>query len=251
MNFDQNVTKFRQQPLNYTPLNVDFEGIQKTGYQVIRGFGTDVERLKMDLDAISGSKLFFSKHLGDVAHHFRVMPFSNNLSEQAACGGYHTDFMFQSQPPEFIALLCIKSDPKYPLYGRNQIVHYDAFVQKMSSIYGVSELDLLELKVKYVFPNHPDIELQILQKYGDRNIFRLHTSLMGEASMQKFLNGIPLKHAIEAVCGDVSQDIVLDKGDMLIVSNHIALHRRSECTLAFSSDGNLFESREMVTIRFV
>ena len=210
----------------------------------------DVDRLERDLNAISGGKLFFSERLGGVTHQFRVLQHSHNLSEQASCGGYHTDFMFQPHPPEFIALLCIKPDPKHPFYGRNQIVHYDAFVQKIRSVYGISELDLLELKVKYVFPNRPAIEMPILQHYGERNIFRLHTSLIGAALTQKFLIDTPLRDAIDAVCGDVAQDIVLDQGDLLIVSNHIALHRRSECTLAFDPDGSSFKSREMASIRF-
>jgi hypothetical protein len=44
-------------------------------------------------------------------------------------------------------------------------------------------------------------------------------------------DNLPLKAMIEAVCSEVAQDIVLDQGDLLIVSNHAALHRRSECTL--------------------
>ena len=245
-----NAVTFQKMQPKYVSLQIDFQGIQKTGYQVVRGFGTDVERLARDLNTISGSKLFFSQRLGGVLHQFRVLPHSINLSEQASCGGYHTDFMFQPHPPAFIALLCIKPDPKHPFYGRNQIVHYDAFVQKMHSVYGVSEIDLLELKVKYVFPNYPDIDIPILQQYGARNIFRLHTTLMDAALTQKFLIGTPIKEAIDAVCGDVAQDIVLGQGDLLIVSNHIALHRRSECTLAFEPDGSTFKSREMATIRF-
>lgn len=231
-------------------LQIDFQGIQKTGFQVVRGFGTDVDCLARNLNTISCGKLFFSQRLGGVLHQFRVLPHSPNLSEQASCGGYHTDFMFQPNPPEFIALLCITPDPKHPFYGRNQIVHYEVFVQKMQSVYGVSELDLLELKVKYVFPNYSDFDIPILQRYGSRKIFRLHTSLMDVASNQSFLIDTPFKDAINAVCGDVAQDIVLDKGDLLIMSNHIALHRRSECTLAFESDGYSFRSREMATIRF-
>jgi Taurine catabolism dioxygenase TauD, TfdA family len=246
----QNVATFLRRQPKYISLNLDFQGIQKNGYQLVRGFGTDVERLTRDLNIISGGKLFFSERLGGVLHQFSVLPYSHNLSEQASCGGYHTDFMFQPHPPEFIALLCIKPDPKYPFYGRNQIVHYDAFIQKMHTVYGVSELDLLELKVNYVFPNYSTIEVPIIQKYGDRNIFRLHTTLMGAASTQKLLIDTPLKDALDAICGDVAQDIVLDQGDILIVSNHVALHRRSECSLSFNSDGSSFESRKMATIRF-
>jgi hypothetical protein len=32
-----------------------------------------------------------------------------------------------SRAPEFVALLCLRPDPKHPIYGRNQVVHRDAF----------------------------------------------------------------------------------------------------------------------------
>lgn len=250
INYHQNVVTLPLRQQNNLPFNIDFHEIQKTGYQLVRGFGVDVERLESNLSVISGGKLFYSKRLNGISHQFKVLPYSHNLSEQASCGGYHTDFMFQPSPPEFIALLCIKPDPKHPFYGRNQIVHYDAFVQKMDAFFGVSVQDLLELKVRYKFQDDQPIEIPIVQQYGDHKIFRLHTSLMGEESSQLYLKGIPLKNAIEAICSDVAQDVVLDKGDLLIVSNHFALHRRSECTFKFNSDGCTFESREMSTIRF-
>lgn len=246
----QSVLAFSSHQPRSVPLHLDFQRIESSGYQIVRNFGTDIIRLEQVLNAISGGKLFYSKRLGGITHEFKVQPHSHDLSEQSSCGGYHTDFMFQPHPPEFIALLCIKPDPKHPFYGRNQIVHYDAFVKKMHNVYSISELDLFELKVKYAFPNHPSIEIPVLNQCGNRRIFRLHTSLMGEASAQKSLGGVPLKNAIEAICGDVAEDIVLGAGDLLIVSNHSALHRRSECTLAFSADGKSFESREMATIRF-
>lgn len=231
------------------PLDVDFSQIDRDGYLVLRGFGPDAVRLESELCRVSGGKLFFSARLGGFLHKFRVLPHSDNLSEQASCGGYHTDFMFQPRPPEFVALLCLRPDPKHPIYGRNQVVHRDAFLERMDSVYGITEAVLLKKRIDYYFPGRGAISLPLLQRLDDQLILTLHTSLMPGGKLAAFDN-LPLKAMIEAVCSEVAQDVVLDQGDLLIVSNHAALHRRSECTLVFNGAEHSFSSREMATIRF-
>ena len=230
-------------------LDVDFSQVEREGYQDVRGFGPSGARLEAELSRVSGGNLFFSTRLGSFLHEFRVLPHSDNLSEQASCGGYHTDFMFQPRPPEFVALLCLRPDPKHPVYGRNQVVHRDAFLKRMGNIYAITEDDLLRQKVDYSFPGRPPISLPILRRLDNRIILSLHTSLMPEGGLPAFGN-LPLKSIIEAVCGEVAQDVVLDQGDLLVVSNYAALHRRSECTLAFNAADGSFTSREMATVRF-
>jgi hypothetical protein len=231
------------------PFHVDFLGISREGYQLIRGFGADPARLECELNNTSRGKLFFSALIGSFVHEFRVLPYSENLSEQAAGGGFHTDFMFQPRPPGYTALLCLRPDPRHPIYGRNQVVHRDAFLDRMSSIYGIKAADLLERPIEYSFPNRSPISVPILELLDDEPILRLHTSLMPKGPIESFDN-LPLKTVIEAVCTDIAREIVLDQGDLLIVSNHVALHRRSECSFAFDPVDGSFKSREMATVRF-
>ena len=231
------------------PLDIDFAQIDRDGYQLVRGFGVDTAWFETELCRVSGGKLFFSARLGSFVHEFRVLPHSDNLSEQASCGGFHTDFMFQPRPPEFVALLCLRPDPKHPVYGRNQVVHRDAFLERMHSIYGITLEDILTQKIEYAFAGRAPISLPLLRSLEDRLILTFHTSLMPTGKIAAF-GDTPVKNMIEAVCSEVAQDVILDRGDLLIVSNHVALHRRSECTLAFNAEDRSFISREMATIRF-
>lgn len=231
------------------PLRVDFSKIRRDGFQIIRGFGTDLVHLEYELSSISGGKLFYSDRIGSFVHQFRVLPYSENLSEQPTCGGYHTDFMFQARPPEFVALLCLHPDPRHPLFGRNQVVPLHAFVERLNTIFGVSETDLMTIGVDYTFTGKLPISVPILNQLDGKSILKLHTTLMADGKFSAFDN-LPLKAAIEAVCGEIAENLVLDRGDLLIISNHSALHRRSECTLTFDSTCNSFRSREMATIRF-
>ena len=44
-------------------------------------------------------------------------------------------------------------------------------------------------------------------------------------------------------------DFVLDRGDVALVSNRIALHRRGECSIEFLPEGG-YLSRKISTLRF-
>lgn len=247
---DGKVARLKNSRAKPPSLEVDFEAIQRTGYQIIRDYGPNIERLKSFLESLSNGKLFHSERIGGVVHQFSVLPGAKSLAEQASCGGYHTDFMFQPRPPAYIALLCLRPDPKHPVFGRNQIVHRDDFIAKMENVFGLSEADLKCAALKYIFPGRPAFDVPVLDNLDGRTIFRLHTSLAQDRNGPILRSGLGLKEAVEAVCSDVAQDFVLDRGDLLIMSNHIALHRRSECTLAYRSDGTSFDSREIASIRF-
>lgn len=247
---DNKVVLLKKHRAKLPSIVVDFEAIERNGHQIIRDFGSNTERLKIFLEALSNGKLFHSERIGGVMHQFRVLPGATSLAEQASCGGYHTDFMFQPRPPAYIALLCLRPDPRHPIFGRNQIVHRDDLVTKMESVFKLSATDLKQATLKYVFPGRPAFEVPVLDTLDGRTIFRLHTSLAQDRIGPVLRHGISLKEAVEIVCSDVAQDFVLDKGDLLIMSNHIALHRRSECTLAYHNDGTSFDSREIASIRF-
>lgn len=246
---EKNVVKLGVRARGVKPLDVDFTLIRSQGYQLVRGFGTDSARLESELSSVSQGKLFFSERIGSFVHEFRVLPYSENLSEQASGGGFHTDFMFQPRPPEFTTLLCLRPDPRHPFYGRNQVVHRDDFLERMDKIYRIGSADLLSRPIEYSFPNRPSICLPILQLVDDEQVLRLHTSLMPAGRIKSF-DDLPLKHIIEAVCSDIANELVLDQGDLLIVSNHFALHKRSECSFSFNPYDGSFTSREMATVRF-
>ena len=234
----------------FKALKLDFDKLEQTGYQLIRGYGVDLNKLENELSVLSNERLFSSKRIGGNCHRFRVLPHSLNLSEQANVGGYHTDFMFQPDPPSHIALLCLKTDPKYPFYGRNQIVNLKEFLNRVESIYGITKEYLEQLEIVYDFADKGLIKQPMLARTCNGTIFKFHESLMCKERCPPPLNGIPFSNAIQSVFNEISQDLCLNYGDLLIISNHHSLHRRSECSIKYSEDGKSFESRELATFRF-
>lgn len=232
-------------------LELNLSTIDEVGFQIIRQYGTDVLKFERDLDLISGGQLFFSNRIEALCHQYSVLPESDNLSEQLLCGGFHTDFMFQPKPPAYIALLCLKPDPRHPLYGRNQVVKMQPFLERMEQAFGLSEQDLKEHNVIYDLAEHGRFERPILDVLDGKTIFRFHELLATKtSSSETLISGVSMSAMLHAVMMDVASDICLDRGDVLIVSNHHALHRRGECSIEFDNNTGKWRSREMASIRF-
>ncbi|MEG1627078.1 TauD/TfdA family dioxygenase [Pseudomonas sp.] len=241
----------REKKTRNSALQLDQCELAEKGFQLIRRYGTDVSRFERDLDRISGGQLYYSSRMGALCHQYSVLPESANFSEQMLCGGFHTDFMFQPHPPAYIALLCLQPDPRHPLYGRNQVVHVQSFLERMQQIFGVSEQDLKEYRLVYDLAERGRFEQPILEDLDGKLIFRFHERLLAKGQMQGIsAPDMSVPAMLHAVMMDVTADICLDRGDLLILSNHYALHRRGECSIEFEGVAGKWHAREMATIRF-
>ena len=237
--------------LTHTALKLDLCVLAEKGFQVVREYGTDLIQFEQDLDQVSGGQLFYSNRIGSICHRYSVLPESDNLSEKLSCGGFHTDFMFQIDPPEYIALLCLKADPRHPIYGRNQIVSWENFREKIYTLFGLTEDDLKQRQLPYDLPGHGKFKQALLYEFHGNNIFRFHELFLDSDLIQDHqVKGVSWQAALHAVFMDVAHDICLNRGDLLIVSNHHALHRRSECSIAYNETSGQWDSREMASIRF-
>lgn len=234
-----------------TSSRFDRSKLKSDGYLVIRNYGVDTLELEAQLSEFSNGKLFFSKRIGGVCHEFTVLPSSVNLSEQMESGGFHTDFFFQQTPPEFVALLCLEPDPKFPLYGINQVVHMSRFLKKIKQVFGISTEDLLSKELLYDLPGYGRYKKQMVTKTKGQLRFNFHEKLLSEE--QTWLTPftpLTIQEVLHCTLIDIAEDICLDKGDLLIVSNYEMLHRRSECSVKFNQASNEWNSRKMATIRF-
>ena len=242
-------TFFRPQSIT----KIDVQSIQNQGYQVIRDFGTNVIEFEQVFNRISNEQLYYSPRVGGICHQYSVEIDSNNFSEQMRTGGFHTDFMFQDKPPEYIGLLCLETDPKHPIYGRNQIVSMSALLERLSSGFGLSVDDILQRHLPYRFANGQCFSVPLLHRSNGQLQFKFHQHLItddmyGDKFKEKVIETYMTQ--LHAAMIDVAEDICLDAGDLLVLSNHHALHRRGECSVSFNADNKTWRSRKMASIRF-
>tara|TARA_R110002020_G_scaffold239738_6_gene452317 strand:- start:2324 stop:3121 length:798 start_codon:yes stop_codon:yes gene_type:complete len=242
-------TLFRPQSIN----EIDVQSIQNRGYQVIRGFGVDVIEFEQVFNRISNQQLYCSPRVGGICHQYSVEINSENFSQQMRIGGFHTDFMFQDKPPEYVGLLCLETDPKHPIYGRNQIVSMSALLDRLSSGFGLSIEDILQRNLPYHFANGQHFSVPLLHRANGQLQFKFHQHLVADGMYGNKFKEKEIETymaQLHAAMIDVAEDICLDAGDLLVLSNHHALHRRGECSVSFNTDNKTWRSRKMASIRF-
>jgi hypothetical protein len=228
--------------------------LYESNFLVIKNFGINTDQF-IRLNLLISKNLYFSQRMGSYLHSFKIEFYSKNLSECANSGQFHTDFSFQKDRPNYIALQCIDTDPKYPFLGRNYIVNTKDIFYALLNQFHQSEQALFNLSLPYSFG---DKVIWINPFYRDKKgeiAMRIHLSLV-DASLLKvehYINGIPITVIIENIALNKSTDFVLDQGDVLILSNKYLLHKRGECSINIQSsinNNNFCMSRKMNSIRF-
>lgn len=229
--------------------------LKQYNYFIIKNFGTDVEQFKQLNRSIS-KQLYFSERMGSYVHSYKTELYSENLSESAKPGEFHTDFSFQENPPHYISLQCVMPDPKHPFLGRNYVVCVNTIVEVLVQRFHQSIKALLNLSLPYSFG---DKIIWINPFYQDSNgkiTMKIHLSLVDVSLLraEHYINDIPITLIIAHIALERSNDFVLNQGDVLILSNKYLLHKRGECSISFKSSAieknQLYKSRQINSMRF-
>lgn len=227
---------------------IDFDLIEKQGYQSITGYGLDFKKLVQEIR--DDFHIYFSPRMECDYHHFNTLVYSDDLAENPKNGGFHTDFSWTQKPPRYIVMLCLEEDPKSPYFGLNQVVVGEQIVQGLMNIFGLSYDEVLNIKLPYVVGNEVWRNLFYVQENTDRLMMRYHFEYIDHQLAKSVQIGdYPLNYLIDALANQYSEVILNKKGDLLIVDNYFALHKRTQATVQFNQD-RTFKSRELVTIRF-
>lgn len=199
--------------------------------------------------AALAKEVFFCERLGGFYDEFETVPFLNEYSRSTNVRHFHTDFSGMNNPPDYVAIQCIKEDPKHPFYGRNQIAVLDEFLNKLELIIEKPTETLLNVKFPCQYKDTVN-ESTILHKDENNVFIKFHFENIIESMLNEKhkINGEYIHKIAEAIALNVSRDFVLEKGDIAIASNKFCFHRRGECSLDF--DKNKCNGREIRTMRF-
>lgn len=229
--------------------------LKQYNYLLIKNFGTDTEQFKQLNHSIS-EQLYFSERIGSYLHSFKTELYSENLSECAKSGEFHTDFSFQENCPNYISLQCITPDPKYPFLGRNYVASVNTIVEVLVQQFHQNIETLLNLLLPYSFGDKVIWVNPFYQDNNEKIIMKIHLSLVDVSLLraEHYINDIPITLIIAHIALDCSDDFVLNQGDVLILSNKYLLHKRGECSIGLQSSANeenqLYKSRQMNSMRF-
>lgn len=217
-------------------------------FLIIKGGDLDINSLFTVVSALA-KEVFFCERLGGFYDEFETVPFLNEYSRSTDVRHFHTDFSGMNNPPDYVAIQCIKEDPKHPFYGRNQIAILDELLDKLELIIEKPTEKLLNIKFPCQYKDTVN-ESTILHKEKNNIFIKFHFENIIESLLNEShkINGEYIHKIIEAVALNVSKDFVLEKGDIVIASNKFCFHRRGECSLDFEK--NKYYGRKIRTIRF-
>ena len=189
----------------------------------------------------------FKAYRGDkIVKHFRMSPWTTDLSHTLQEGHFHTDINTAPCPPVVTAIQCRLPDPGGPEYGEVRVARLpdllralhrtgqagalaflqetDATMVNESSPGGWTGRIVSEGSIRF----HPETIRAAQRRYGDVAAdFEVHLQAIKEAALA------------------VSTPIQLEAGDTLLVSNRRALHYRGVCSVIYRSFPRDFITREV------
>ncbi|WP_197040996.1 TauD/TfdA family dioxygenase [Chondromyces apiculatus] len=195
----------------------------------------------------------FKPYKGDkVVKHFRMSPWTRDLSHTLQEGHFHTDINTAPQPPLTTAIQCRIPDPGAPGHGVSRVARLADLLQTLRRAGEASTLAFLQATdVTMVNDSSPD---GWTGRIATDERIRFHPETL-RAAHRRYGN-LPADmethlQIIKQAALDVSFPIHLDAGDTLLVSNTRALHYRGECSVVYRSFPRDFIAREIYVLHLL
>lgn len=194
--------------------------------------------------AILARRFMTYGNAGNVVKVIAMNPWSRDLARSAAEGSFHSDLNASPQPPALTGWQCVQPDPGAPDYGLNRIARV---VDILEALRCKGEYDvvrfLCEEQIGMANDRSPGIWVGRLLEAG---CIRFHVETIRAACRREGREAPEdILRKIQEVALDVSSPIILDEGDMLILSNHRTLHYRGECSIVFRNFPSDFIARKI------
>lgn len=204
------------------------------------------EGASLILVALLLSRRFKSYRGNKIVKHFRMSPWTTDLSHTLQEGHFHTDINTASEPPLITAIQCRLPDPGAPTYGEIRVARLSDLLQALCRSGEARTLDFLQgTDVTMVNESSPTAWTGRIVNEG---FIRFHPETLRAAQRRYNNQTSDLEEhlrIIKEASLSVSTPIQLGGGDTLLVSNTRALHYRGACSVTYQSFPRSFTSREV------
>ena len=215
-------------------------------YVAIHGFPSEQDGAALLLAALTIGESLRIYRDGKVTKHFKMSPWTTELSHTTRAGEFHTDLNTEPNPPAITAIQCLEPDPGSPKYGITRVArltHLLDFVRLDDD--KSAQRFLLEDAVTILNDRSSSSRTGRIVNAG---VIRYHPETIRAAgrrsadSLRDLEQGIA---GIERAAMSVSRPFALERGDILLISNHRTLHCRGECSVVFQDFPTDFDSRRV------
>lgn len=205
----------------------------KYDHVVLRGLPAliDGAMLLAVLGAMSTGFVTYGKDR-KIARLFAMNPWSKELAHSAAEGFFHSDMNASPNPPSLTGIQCIRPDPGTPEYGVNRVARV---CDILADLERRNELAVVHWMTKTEVRMANDRSPHVWSGHiVDNGRIRFHPETVRAAARRDCTQAPEeMLTAVQDTAFNVSTPLHLDEGDLLLLSNHRALHFRGECSVVF------------------
>ena len=94
---------------------------KENDYAAIRGLPSEQDGAALLLAALTIGESLRIYRDGKVSKHFKMSPWTTELSHTTRAGEFHTDLNTEPNPPAITAIQCLEPDPGTPQYGITRV----------------------------------------------------------------------------------------------------------------------------------
>ncbi len=221
-------------------------------YVAIQGFPSTQDGSALLLAALTIGESLRVYRDGKVSKDFKMSPWTTELSHTTRRGEFHTDLNTEPCPPAITAIQCLEPDPGSPEYGVIRVA-------RLTHLLDFVRLD--DDKCTQRFLREESVTMLNDRSSSSRTghiveggVIRYHPETLRAAERRAADPVIDLEQRIagvERAAMSVSKPFALKRGDILLISNHRALHCRGECSVLFQDFPMDFGSRRVSVLHAV
>ncbi|MCY4543282.1 MAG: hypothetical protein OXB95_12970 [Rhodobacteraceae bacterium] len=183
---------------------------------------------------------------GKVVKHFKMSPWTRELSHTLRAGEFHTDHSTQICPPAVTGIQCLEPDPGTPKSGLLWIARLSDLLEhfETADCKGAGRF-LMDEETTMLSDRSSSSWTGNLVSNGT---IRYHPETIRAAARRSGNSCKDIdKHisAIENAALERAIPLALNRGDLALISNHRALHRRGKSSVVFKNYPTEFESRRV------
>ena len=222
---------------------------QENDYVVIRGLSSEQDGTALLLAALTIATSLRTYRDGKVSKHFKMSPWTSELSHTIRAGEFHTDLNTEACPPAITGIQCIEPDPGSPLYGFSRVARLTDLIEFIKR--SGDERTQRYLREDTVTMLNDRSSSTWTGRIVEAGSIRYHPETIRAAARR---SGHSLKEIEQRIAGveraamSVSIPFVLRRGDILLASNRRTLHYRGECSVVFRNYPMDFEARHVAVL---
>jgi Taurine catabolism dioxygenase TauD, TfdA family len=213
---------------------------------ILKGLPVSADGATLLLAARAIGGMFRTYRGGKIVKHFKMSPWTTELSHTTREGEFHTDLNTESSPPAITAMQCLDPDPGTPHYGLSRVVRLTDLLTYLEEC---DDSETLRFLTRETVTMANDRSLSSWSgRAVEKGVIRYHPETLRAAARRSGHLAPELEDRIAGVARAalaVSEPFNLEGGDVLLLSNYRTLHYRGECSVVFKQYPTEFISRSV------